>query len=94
MISVYVPYLPTTIIQKEKGSYGLFLNIKDLSFEYGQDPLSKRDAELSYKENAMKEKIDEIKTLETGLEREFVPRLIKEDIEERLKNLEVTLKVN
>jgi hypothetical protein len=90
-LSVYAAYLPEAILAdavKKKMADPTDPNRKKL-FEYGQDPITIRDQMISDRDSEILEKVKEIEILKTLQEREFVPRVTKEKIEENLMILQV-----
>jgi hypothetical protein len=76
-------YLPESVLG-EKGD-------TKSRFEFGQDPISIRDATIEKQEADLREKIQEIEHLKAVQEKDYVPRVTKEKLEDNLKIIEVFL---
>jgi hypothetical protein len=87
-LAVYAAYLPESVLNTVGNKNG---DIKG-GFEYGKDPISVRDDKIKEQENDLMEKVKEINELKQLQEKEFVPRITKEKLEDNLKTLEVFFK--
>ncbi len=106
-LSVYGAYLPESVLNDpavvHSDGGNLSSNTTSTSitgkrlFEYGQDPISIRDNQIKAQKDLIDtqvhktHKVKEIQDLRTKMEKEFVPRVTKEKLEDVVKNLQVLI---
>ncbi|KAL2912192.1 Clathrin heavy chain linker domain-containing protein 1 [Polyrhizophydium stewartii] len=93
-LAIYASYLPASLLHEKKKDDPLLAEVEYQirNFGLGDDPISVAERQIEALKAEVNAKLDEIDDIKQTQEREFVPRITKEKIEESLHDIEEKLK--
>ncbi|KAI8918127.1 hypothetical protein BC831DRAFT_483002 [Entophlyctis helioformis] len=93
-LAIYASYLPASILHEKKKDDQLLVEVENQIRTYaaGEDPITMAERHVELLKEEIDAKVEEIEDLKRLQEREYVPRITKEKVEEALHDVEDRLK--